>query len=298
MRWSPAAERWIEDELGPGARVIRVRPLRGGITSFVHDVTLARGDSMIHVVIRRYAGGMEESGRLVTQEAEILEGLANSAIPTPRLLATDPTGERAGAPALLMTKLPGRVFLTPVDMRAWLRQLAVQLCAIHELAPIGERFDEKWIHVANRHPPAWSARRSLWSRAIDVVAAGMPEPTLRRTHGDYQHFNVLWSRGRISGVLDWLSSWNGPFEIDVGHCRLNLAVLFSPDVAEQFRELYEAESGRICDPRWDLSTMLSYVGDDRWPRFIPVQVAGRAPLDVDGMDARVEGLVEQILARI
>lgn len=42
--------------------------------------------------------------------------------------------------------------------------------------------------------------------------------------------------------------------------------------------------------------MLFYLGDDRWPRFIPIQVASRAPVDVDGMDARVEGLVEKILA--
>src|SRR5262249_16063824 len=189
-------------------------------------------------------------------------------IATPRLLAADSTGERAGEPAILMTKLPGRVLLTPVDMRAWLRQLAVQLCAIHDLPPIGERFDGKLYGPANREAP-WSARPDRGARGIDVVSGGMAEAARRGTHGDYQHFNILWSRGRISGVLDWLSSWNGPFEIDVGHCRLNLAVLFSPDIAERFREIYEAESGRTCDPRWDLSTMTAYLGD-RWPRFIPV----------------------------
>jgi len=289
--------RWIEDELGPGARVVRARPLRGGVASFVHDVTLARGESTMHVILRRYAEGMQERGRLVAQEAEILQGLANTGIATPRLLAADPTGERAGEPALLMTKLPGKVLLTPVDMPAWLRQLAVQLCAIHDLPPVGEEFDGRVFGPARREAP-WSARPDLWARAVDVVAAGMPEPSRHRTHGDYQLFNILWSRGRISGVLDWVWSRSGPFEIDVGHCRLNLAVLHSADVAERFREIYEAESGRSCDPRWDLSTMMAYAGDDRWPRFIPIQVAGRAPVDVEGMDARVEELVERILARI
>src|SRR5262249_47616512 len=158
----------------PGARVIRVRPLRGGVASLVHDVTVARGESTMHVIIRRYAEGVKERARLVAEEAEILRGLAQSGIATPRLLAADQTGERAGEPALLMTKLPGKVSLAPVDMRAWLRQLAVQLCAIHDLPPIGEPFNGMVYGPAERAAP-WSARPDLWARAIDLVSGGMPE---------------------------------------------------------------------------------------------------------------------------
>src|SRR5262245_18718176 len=130
MRSLRGAVRWIEEALGPGARVVRARLLRGGVASVVHAVTVERGGSTIHVVIRRYAG---EAAGLIPQEAEVLRGLAGGAIPAPRLLAADPRGDRAGEPALLMARLPGRVFLTPADMQAWLRRLALQLCAIHDL---------------------------------------------------------------------------------------------------------------------------------------------------------------------
>ena len=84
-------------------------------------------------------------------------------------------------------------------------------------------------------------------------------------------------------------------DLDVGHCRLNLAVLFSPEIAETFRRVYESEAGRQVEPWWDIHQLLAY-GDD-WPTFIPVQVAGRAPVDIRGMTGRVEKLLVMALAR-
>ncbi|MCW2936210.1 MAG: hypothetical protein JWM19_7172 [Actinomycetia bacterium] len=63
---------------------------------------------------------------------------------------------------------------------------------------------------------------------------------------------LLWRRGRLTGVVDWATSCTGPADFDVGHCRLNLAVLFGADWAERLRLAYEAEAGRAVDPWWDL----------------------------------------------
>ena len=115
------------------------------------------------------------------------------------------------------------------------------------------------------------------------------------THGDYQHFNVLWSRGRLSALVDWSQAGIASPDLDVGHCRLNLAVLYSPEIAERFRRVYESEAGRQVEPWWDIHQLLAY-GDD-WQTFIPVQVAGRAPVDVRGMTGRVEKLLVMALAR-
>ena len=82
----------------------------------------------------------------------------------------------------------------------------------------------------------------------------------------------------------------------MGHCRLNLAVLYSANWAERFRLAYEAEAGRSTDPWWDLHELAAY-GDD-WPQFIPIQVGGRIPVDADGMTARVEELLESVLRRL
>ena len=53
---------------------------------------------------------------------------------------------------------------------------------------------------------------------------------------------------------------------------------------------YEAETGRAIDPWWDLYAVTAY--SDEWRRFIPIQVAGRAPVDTAGMTSRVEDLPE------
>jgi aminoglycoside phosphotransferase (APT) family kinase protein len=76
-------------------------------------------------------------------------------------------------------------------------------------------------------------------------------------HRDFQHFNFLWTRRRLTGVVDWGAASIGPPGVDLGHCRLNLAVLFSADWAEQLRLAYEAETGRSVDPWWDLHALAS-----------------------------------------
>ena len=97
-------------------------------------------------------------------------------------------------------------------------------------------------------------------------------------------------------MVDWATSCTGPADFDIGHCRLNLAVLFGADWAERLRLAYEAEAGRAIDPWWDLYAVTAY--SDKWPRFIPVQVAGRAPVDTAGMTSRVEDLLEAVLGRL
>ena len=113
---------------------------------------------------------------------------------------------------------------------------------------------------------------------------------------EYQHFNMLWSRERLTGVVDWIEACVGPPEVDVGHCRLNLTVLFSADVADRFRAIYEAESGHRVDAWWDVHALLSY--GPAWKQFLPIQIDGRAPLDVDGMTGRMEEVLERALRRL
>jgi aminoglycoside phosphotransferase (APT) family kinase protein len=141
----------------------------------------------------------------------------------------------------------------------------------------------------------WAPRPALWREAYGA-SAGQQSPTAVFIHGDYQHFNQLWSYGRLRGVVDWGSATMGCPDSDVGHCRLNLAILFGTEWAERFREAYEYESGRYVDPRWELSELLDYSPD--WQEFIPVQVAGRIPVDTSGMTGRVEELIECVLRRL
>ena len=125
-----------------------------------------------------------------------------------------------------------------------------------------------------------------------------PAPTheVRFTHGDYQHFNFLWQRGRLTGVVDWVGACRGPADMDVGHCRLNLAVLYSAEMAADFLAAYEADAGRRVDPYWDIRCATAPAFED-WAAFIPIQVGGRARFDSAGMHRRVDDLLAAALRR-
>ena len=81
--------------------------------------------------------------------------------------------------------------------------------------------------------------------------------------------------------------------VSAGPCRSRIG---AADWAERFRLAYQAEAGRAVDPWWDLYALTAY--SDDWRQFIPVQVAGRAPVDTAGMASRVEDLLEATLGRL
>ena len=296
----PEALTWVEQTLGRGARVVARRRLTGGLTSLVHELTVVRNGRRSRYVLRSWPPGNEHQDwilRAVAVEAAVLTALERSAVPAPYLVAST-CDEAAGGPALLMTRVPGRVLLMPRDREHWLQQMAQMLARIHAVNVTGatEAGFESWLDADSLTPPTDALRTDIWREAFAVVA-GQPRTT--RTcfiHRDYQHFNLLWSRQRLTGVVDWSGASVGPPDVDVGHCRLNLTLLFSADVAERFRELYEAESGRAVDPYWDLHALLSYGPD--WKDFLPLQIDGRAPLEVKGMTRRMEDVLTVALRRM
>jgi aminoglycoside phosphotransferase (APT) family kinase protein len=271
--------------------------LTGGLTSIVHRLTVERNGRREEYVLRWWLpdGGWEQwIARAVEQETAILAKLAGTGIPAPRVLGSI-TDAALGGPALLMTRMPGKVHLTPRDREHWLRQMAQMLARIHALALDAKPF-ESWLDRRQLSPPPDASRADVWRESIAVIAEERRPVRTCFLHRDYQHFNMLWSRERLSGVVDWSEACAGPPEVDVGHCRLNLTVLFSPDVADRFREMYEAESGHSVDPWWDVHALLSY--GPAWKQFLPIQIDGRAPLDVGGMTGRMEEVLERALRRL
>ena len=295
-RTRPESLAWVEQTLGRGARVVAARRLTGGLTSLVHELTVARNGSRTRYVLRSWAPDNEHKDwilRSVARETAVLTALERSDVPAPRLVAS--TGDDTpGGPALLMTRVPGRVLLMPRDRVHWLRQMAEMLARIHELEAAGPGF-EPWLDTDTLTPPADASRINIWREAVALVARQPPATRTCFIHRDYQHFNLLWSRQRLSGVVDWGGAGVGPPDVDVGHCRLNLTLLFSAQVAERFRELYEAASGRAVDPYWDIHALLSYGPD--WKDFLPLQIGGRAPLEMTGMTRRMEEVLTLALGR-
>lgn len=293
----PEALAWVERTLGRGARVVGSRRLTGGLTSSIHRLTVQHRGRRTPFVLRRWVLDGEREGYAsgaVASETAVLTALERSDLPAPRLIGST-TDAAHGGPAVLMTRVPGRIHLMPRDRERWLQQMAHTLTRIHALDIAAPPF-ESWLDRSRLAPVPDASRPDLWREAIALVADDRPPTRTCFIHRDYQHFNLLWSRERLTGVIDWVLASIGPPDIDVGHCRLNLTVLFSADVAERFRQMYEAEAGRKVDPWWDVQALLIYGPD--WKRFLPLQIDGRAPLDVDGMTRRMEDVLERTLRRL
>ena len=253
------------------------------------------------VVLRQYPGGL---GLQASLEKEIanLGVVAGSGLPVPSILATDIAGvSTAGAPSLLMTRLQGRLDLSPAEPRSWMTRIAEIAVLVHSLDLHAKPFKpwtDSWIAPLNgSQVPVGAQKPAVWKTAFGVMASPPPpKDTAVFLHGDFLPVNILWSRGRISGLTDWNGIHRGARAIDIGHCRRYLASLYSPEWSEQLRSLYESIAGVALDPWWDLYALLHH-GDDQ-PKWIRSQVAGRRPVDVTGMTSRVEVAIETALRRL
>ena len=297
------AAEWVVAQVPRARRIVRAQRLTGGLTSEVTGITVEDAQGKPHrLVLRRWTGrpwpdGEVDDGQvLVPREAAVLTALESTDIPAPRLVAIDAQGAAAGLPALLMTRLPGRLDLTPTDPAEWTRALAEQLVHIHDTAPFdGLPAYESWLHL-DVDVPDWASRPDLWRVAIDV--ARNPRPTTRGglVHHDYQQFNVLWSRGRISGVVDWVWASRGPVEDDVVHAGLNLCLLYGPERATAFQTRYEDLAGRRLPLWWNAAALVDYASG--WSgEELQRQAGRRLRIDRSALPARVEAVLEWAVRR-
>jgi aminoglycoside phosphotransferase (APT) family kinase protein len=280
---------WVAHHVHPRARVTAVTPLLGGITADMDRVTVDSPVGLKDVVLRRWPGEDWAEG-LVTREASALAAVRGRGVPAPQLLATDEDGAETGVRCTLTSALTGQPDLSPADMRSWLGQLATAQAAIHAVPDHPKTRWDGWYD--DGQPLDWLADRGLRDAAREAASGPLIEEKVL-VHGDYQHFNVLWCDGRLSGVVDWPNAATGNRGSDVGHCRLNLAVLFDTRTARDYLVMYERAAGVRVDRRADLRALLCF--DLGWQRFIPRQVAGRAPLDLAGMPGRVAAAIRSAL---
>lgn len=291
---------WVAASMGRGSRVVGRRRLTGGVCSAVNRLTVERQGTRTSVVLRQYPSGLGLQ-EILEQEIANLGVVAGSGLPAPSVLAADAAGaSTGGTPSLLMTRLPGQVHLSPADPPSWLTRIAELAAALHSLdlsATTFRPWTDSWLPAPGEfRVPVDAPRPAVWTAAFDLMAAPPPAAAAVFVHGDFLPVNLLWSRGRITGLTDWNSIHRGSRAIDVGQCRRYLAALYSPEWAERLRSRYESIAGVTVDPWWDLYALLHH--DDSVSKWIRGQVAGRRPVDGPGMTARVEVVVEAALRRL
>jgi aminoglycoside phosphotransferase (APT) family kinase protein len=244
-----------------GGTVTTARALRGGEASAVHLLTVTGPAGTRRAVLRRYVRpeDLEEPG-IAGHEARALGLAARLGVPTPELLAVDPHGAGAGAPAVLMSWLPGSVRWWPADPERWLDGLAAVLPLIHAapLPPPGAIPAFTPHRQASYQPPAWAREPRIWERAVEICHGPPPAGRQVFLHRDYHAGNVLWRRGIVTGVVDWAGASTGPPSADVGHCRANLFP-YGLAAAGRFTRAWENLTGASYHPWADVVTIIGFL---------------------------------------
>lgn len=250
-----AAVQWAERTIGP---VGSVRELVGGQTSTMLALTPDAGEEVVLRLISREPWRTHGAG-LTARESEVQRMLADTPVPAPRTLALDAVGRHCGFPAHLMTFLPGNLDIDHVG-GAVTDRLVDLLAAIHDVVPtIDVRAYQSWAWEAKFVTPSWATDPSLWQEAFALLRTDPPafEPCF--LHRDFQPRNVLWDRGQVSGVVDWVETSIGPAWLDVAHCATNIAIVHGDEAADAFAASYARRTGREAAPYFDVMDVVGFL---------------------------------------
>ncbi len=266
---------WVAAELGTRPEHIGFRRLVGGISTELHGVVSGSD----RYVLRRFTDRewLALEPHLARHEAYNLQRTERVEVRTPRLRAVDEHGTRSDAPTVLMTRVAGRVELHPGGPD-WYRRVAGALAAIHADAAVDHPWSyQPWFDAAELAVPRWSDQPRIWERIVETVRRPAPAERPHLIHRDFHPSNLLWPDQDLPAVIDWVNACRGPAGVDVGHCRLNLAVLHGPNTADAFLDAYMAETGRDHDPYWDLVSIAEFPLDKVYQGWTDLELAISLP---------------------
>jgi aminoglycoside phosphotransferase (APT) family kinase protein len=290
---------WVLNSVDYDATVESVRKLKGSTTSTLHHISLKSNQVTKKLVVRQFDNKewVVKEPDVAHHEADSLRMAEKVSIQTPEIIAFDETGEDCGIPVVLMTMLEGFVDLKPKNMSKWLDSLAESLVKIHAV----EAADFAWEYftyndIPSLEVPSWSNVPKSWEKAIEIVKG--PQPTYKKCfiHRDFHPTNVLWKDGAVSGVVDWVNACRGPVGIDVGHCRLNLAMLYGVETADAFLTAYEQNQDHTFtyDPYWDFLSLIDILfgSPEVYPGWAAFGITG---LTDQMMEQRLDMYVESLV---
>ena len=276
------------EALAPGGRVVRVRPLRGGVSSAVHVVRLETADGARRdVVVRRLNEYWQRTDPgHAAREFRLLEHLASTHLPVASPLWLDPDGSVFGEPTIVMTRLPGRAVMAPRDVEDFMRQMANALAEVHRVPTdelaflIRQRDRVDRILTAEREVEdplqraVWDALKVEWPRVRQTPGSSL-------VHADYWPGNLLWRRDVLVGVVDWENPRLGDATEDLATLRREMWLLFGPPAAERLTRYYEEAGGQVRNLRfWDL--WVSPEALEEMPEWLPgYHALGRADISLE-----------------
>jgi aminoglycoside phosphotransferase (APT) family kinase protein len=142
----------------------------------------------------------------------------------------------------------------------------------------------------------------LADRAVDAVRRHARAALRERrvvSHRDYHPGNLLWSRSKVSGVVDLAYMSLAPEFFDIAYCRVEIAILHGLRAADRFTKIVETQLGRKIDhlPIWDVMRGLTGL---RWSHMwvIAYREQGASWLTAPRTHATIRSFLRRALAAL
>jgi aminoglycoside phosphotransferase (APT) family kinase protein len=241
--------------VAPGSRLIRSRPLTGGISARLDALEIERPEGQRARIVLRRHGPADLAGNpnVAADEFRLLQQLHSAGIPVPKPLHLDASGDLLSTPAIVIEFVEGKPESSPSDVL----RLAETLIQIHELDR--SRFDLSFLRRRDALPPK---RDGVDERVRDALERAWPLPQRNEAvllHGDFWPGNTLWNDGRLVAVVDWEDAAVGDPLADLGYARLELLWAFLPEAMNSFSEHYLSRQSALEATDlayWDLYAVL------------------------------------------
>jgi aminoglycoside phosphotransferase (APT) family kinase protein len=256
---------WATRVVGPDATVVVVKGLREGGNPWL--LRIVRDGHTSEAVLK--TADPDAAVCFATEVAAV--GLAEEhRIPAPRIVALDDCGNGTGIRAVLETAVPGRSAIPTEPTPQRLRVLGATAAALFAVVveptadlPPRTRPISASDFVQERRQGTDHTTPLL--EAAGEYVARLPVPPGRQVlvHGDLWQGNMLWQGDTLTGIVDWDMAGVGHNGIDLSSVRLDAALMFGPEAADEVLAGWEAATGEQAPDLayWDAVTALNMPGD-------------------------------------
>ena len=186
-----------------------------------------------YVLRRKPPGALLKSAHAIEREYTVMQALAPTAVPVPRMLALCEDASVVGTPFYVMAHVDGRIFWDPavpevarVDRAAIYDEMNRVLAALHGVDPQavgldtfgrpGNYFTRQITRWGDQYRASQTGTIPDMDALIDWLAAHLPpdDGRVAIVHGDYRIDNFIFAKDapKLIAVLDWeLSTLGHPF---------------------------------------------------------------------------------------
>ncbi|MBX3085259.1 MAG: phosphotransferase [Anaerolineae bacterium] len=239
-------------------------------TCKLYHATWQTHEGPLPIVIRFYQGTRcEEAARV---EAAALRSLLNAGYPVPELYLAEADSHIAGAPFIVMQRLPGRTLSEiateePDSIPYWIDQASSLMLRLHT-AQWQDGFDffhpamgvlefaerqVKWWSIQAHKAGAQEAKAGFdWLKSNVYRARECSQQVL--VHRNFHANNLLSDGQHITGVLDWGELAIADPAVDVAWSRMVLETEVSQQVGDNFNDSYQRRHPEVVatQPFWEV----------------------------------------------